>query len=70
VSNVIRNADPRTEITKTLAKYKDSGYSIGRVTVAIGENVALWLTMEAGSFEPFDERTPGYLELAQRLRGL
>lgn len=37
------------------------------LTRKIADELAHWLLMQAGSFEPFDERTPGYEELAHRL---
>lgn len=59
--------DPRTVIAQTLTKHTNPDMGIASISVAIAEDLAYWLTMKAGSFEPFDERTPGYSELAQRL---
>ena len=60
---------PGAVIAFTLLRENKDQAKILDLTRKITDELAHWLLMKAGSFEPFDERTPGYEELAQDLLG-
>ena len=60
---------PGAVIAFTLLQENEDQTKILDLTRKITDELAHWLLMKAGSFEPFDERTPGYEELAQDLLG-
>jgi hypothetical protein len=59
--------DPRTVIAKCLGSEIANSRTVITLTLEISEALAQWLTQQAQTLEPFDERSVGYQEFAQRL---
>lgn len=58
---------PLTVIAATLAGEIPS---VARSTRKLGDNLAGWIENEAQAMSPDDDRKPGYMDLANRLRNL
>ena len=59
--------DPRTVIAACLGSEIVNSRTVITLTLEISEALAQWLTQQAQTHEPFDERSVGYQEFAQRL---
>lgn len=59
---------PKHPLTVIAARLSEYTPGVARTTVYIGQGLAEWIENEARNMPVADERRPGYLDLADRLR--